>query len=52
MSADAAQKKRRAAEAALEVVRPDTVIGVGTGSTVNLFIAALCSSGIRLRGAV
>ena len=52
MSADAAQKKRRAAEAALEVVRPDTVIGVGTGSTVNLFIAALRSSGIRLSGAV
>ncbi len=34
-------KKRIAAEAAIEYVTPDSVIGVGTGSTVNHFIDAL-----------
>lgn len=33
--------KQRAAEAALDYLRSDTVIGVGTGSTANFFIAAL-----------
>jgi len=36
-------KKRDAAEAALEYVKPDTVIGVGTGSTVNHFIDQLAA---------
>jgi ribose 5-phosphate isomerase A len=31
---------------------PDTVIGIGTGSTVNFLIDALGASGIPLRGAV
>lgn len=39
MSAE--DKKRLAAEAALKYVTPDTIIGVGTGSTVNHFIDCL-----------
>ena len=35
------QKKRISAEAALEYVKPGSVIGVGTGSTVNHFIDLL-----------
>jgi ribose 5-phosphate isomerase A len=34
-------KKRAAAEAAVEYVKPDSIIGVGTGSTVNHFIDLL-----------
>jgi ribose 5-phosphate isomerase A len=34
-------KKRNAAEAAVDYVKPDSVIGVGTGSTVNHFIDLL-----------
>lgn len=45
-------QKQRAAEAALKYVVEDTVIGVGTGSTVNHFIAALARSPIPVRGAV
>lgn len=44
--------KRQVAQAALQYVEPGTVLGVGTGSTVDLFIAALAASGIRLAGAV
>ncbi len=36
-------KKRIAAEAAIEYVKPCSVIGVGTGSTVNHFIDALAA---------
>ena len=36
-------KKRAAAEAAVEYVKPNTVIGVGTGSTVNHFIDFLAA---------
>ncbi|MCP4391655.1 MAG: ribose-5-phosphate isomerase RpiA [Gammaproteobacteria bacterium] len=36
-------KKRIAAEAAIEYVKPGSVIGVGTGSTVNHFIDALAA---------
>lgn len=35
------EKKKIAAEAALEYVKPDSIIGVGTGSTVNHFIDLL-----------
>jgi ribose 5-phosphate isomerase A len=35
------QLKALVAQAALAYVEPGTVIGVGTGSTVNHFIAAL-----------
>lgn len=39
-------------QAALAYVQPHSVVGVGTGSTVNHFIAALARSGIALQGAV
>jgi len=56
MSADSNQKKQRAADAALRYVREGMVIGIGTGSTVNLFIDVLAravSSGtVRVSGAV
>jgi len=38
---DATEKKRRAAKAAIEFIEPGTVLGVGTGSTVNLLIEML-----------
>ncbi len=44
--------KRLVGEAALDHVRPDSIIGVGTGSTVNCFIDALIKSGIRVEAAV
>ena len=50
MSADLA--KRLAAEAALEFVEEDTIIGVGTGSTVDFFIDALARLKGRLEGCV
>ncbi|TVR60577.1 MAG: ribose-5-phosphate isomerase RpiA [Candidatus Competibacteraceae bacterium] len=50
MSSDA--MKKRAAEAALEYIEENTVIGVGTGSTVNYFIDALSRIKHRLDGAV
>ena len=37
------EKKRRAAEAALQHVRGGMTLGVGTGSTVNFFIDALAA---------
>ena len=45
-------KKQRAAAAAIEYVRAGTVIGVGTGSTVNYFIDALAGMPRRIAGAV
>lgn len=50
MNADA--KKKAAAVAALEYVEDDSIIGVGTGSTVNHFIAALAARRRRVAGAV
>jgi ribose 5-phosphate isomerase A len=50
MNADT--KKRLAAEAALKYVQEDSIIGVGTGSTVNLFIDALAAQKLRIPGAV
>lgn len=44
--------KQRAAEAALAYLKPDTVLGVGTGSTVNFFIDALAAHRDRVPGAV
>jgi len=44
--------KRLVGEAALDHVRPDSIIGVGTGSTVNCFIDSLLRSGIRVEAAV
>jgi ribose 5-phosphate isomerase A len=45
-------RKRCAAEAAIGHVRAGTVIGVGTGSTVNFFIDALAAMPARIAGAV
>ena len=45
-------QKQQVAAAALEFVREDMVLGVGTGSTVNFFIEALAASGKRLEAAV
>jgi ribose 5-phosphate isomerase A len=52
MSADGDAKKRRAALAALDLVADDATIGVGTGSTVNLFIEELARRQPRPRRAV
>jgi len=38
---DASQKKRDAAKAAMEFIEPGTMLGVGTGSTVNYLIEML-----------
>lgn len=39
-------------QAALDYVVPDTIVGVGTGSTVNCFIDALATMKDQIRGAV
>jgi ribose 5-phosphate isomerase A len=52
MATDSNSKKQRAAQAALRYVRAGTIIGIGTGSTVNLFIDALAASNVRVSGAV
>jgi len=44
--------KQAAAHAAIERVSPDSIVGVGTGSTVNFFIAELARIRSRIRGAV
>ena len=44
--------KRQVAEAALKFVVEDAVVGVGSGSTVNLFIDALAQMKGRIEGAV
>ena len=49
---DQNDKKRAAAEAALEFVRAGEVVGVGTGSTANYFIDALATLSDPVRGAV
>ena len=46
------EMKIAVATAALDWVREDTVIGVGTGSTANFFIDALAKSNLRIDGAV
>ncbi|MGB1220899.1 MAG: ribose-5-phosphate isomerase RpiA [Alcanivoracaceae bacterium] len=44
--------KRAAAEAALDYIDDDTIVGIGTGSTANFFIDALAARKGRIRGAV
>lgn len=44
--------KRAVAEAALQHVPDDCIVGVGTGSTVNFFIDALATRRDRIRAAV
>lgn len=47
-----AQVKRNAGLAALKRVRSGSILGVGTGSTVNAFIDVLGEAGLRLEAAV
>ncbi|WP_284280210.1 ribose-5-phosphate isomerase RpiA [Limnobacter litoralis] len=49
---DALSLKKLVAKAALEYVEAGTVLGVGTGSTVDCFLDALAESGLQLKGAV
>ena len=44
--------KQQAAEAALQFIENDMIVGVGTGSTVNYFIEALAKVKNKLEGAV
>ena len=44
--------KKKVAEAALKYVEEDSIVGVGSGSTVNFFIDALSSIKGRIEGAV
>ncbi|GLS83041.1 ribose-5-phosphate isomerase RpiA [Paraferrimonas haliotis] len=46
------EKKKAAGWAALEYVQSDSIVGVGTGSTVNHFIDALASIKHKIKGAV
>jgi len=46
------EKKKQVAKAALTYVEYDTIVGVGTGSTVNFFIECLASIKHRIDGAV
>ena len=46
------QLKQAAALAALDYIEDNSIIGVGTGSTVNYFIDALASYKDRIKGAV
>ena len=52
MTAEGDAKKRRAVHAALELLGDETLIGIGTGSTVNLLIEALAQLPRRPRAAV
>jgi len=46
------EMKQKVAEAALEYIEPDTIIGVGTGSTANMFVDVLAGMKDQIRGAV
>jgi ribose 5-phosphate isomerase A len=50
MSTD--RRKQLAAEAALDYIEDDMIVGVGTGSTVNYFIDGLAARKLRIKGAV
>jgi ribose 5-phosphate isomerase A len=52
MTADGDTRKRRAAQAALDLITSGATVGVGTGSTVNFFIAALAAHPGRVQRAV
>ncbi len=49
---DTSALKQMAAEAAVAYIRPGMVVGVGTGSTSNLFIEALAKAKIAVEGYV
>jgi len=44
--------KHAAALAAVELVKPDSVLGVGSGSTTDIFVDELAKANVRLEGAV
>lgn len=46
------EKKRAVAKAAMEYIKDDMIVGVGTGSTVNFFIDELAAFRGRIEGAV
>ena len=46
------EMKRKAAEAAMQYVVQDEIVGVGTGSTVNHFIDLLAGMKAKIKGAV
>ena len=46
------EMKKNAAQAALQFVKPDMIVGVGSGSTVNCFIEALGTLKDQIKGAV
>ncbi len=46
------EQKQAAAKAAMEYIRDDMIVGVGTGSTVNWFIEELAVMKHRIEGAV
>ena len=46
------EMKKIAAQAALQFVKPDMIVGVGSGSTVNCFIEALGALKDQIKGAV
>ena len=46
------EMKKAAAHAALDYVKPNSIVGVGTGSTVNHFIDGLATIKERIEGAV
>ena len=46
------QMKRNAALSALDFIEPNTVIGIGSGSTVSFFIECLADKGMLIKGAV
>ena len=45
-------KKRNVAKAAIEYIKNSTIIGVGTGSTVNFFVEELAKNKGQIEGAV
>ncbi len=49
---DQLEMKKLAAKAALQFVTPDSIVGVGSGSTVNCFIVAFGSMRDEIKGAV
>ncbi|WP_386689322.1 MULTISPECIES: ribose-5-phosphate isomerase RpiA [unclassified Lonepinella] len=49
---DQLEMKKQAAKAALQFVKPDMIVGVGSGSTVNCFIDVLGSMADQIKGAV
>jgi ribose 5-phosphate isomerase A len=45
-------KKRRAAEAALPLIQPDDMLGMGTGTTVGVLIELIVQRRLTIRGAI